>query len=145
MSDLQIAKRHLQKEDFSLVVAKDEKIIFETKLQGIGGFLLAIERFGREKLAGSSVADKVVGRAAALLCVYCGVKAVYATVLSEGGKEVLKENGIAFEFDNLVLRILNHQKTDTCPFEKVVSNISNAEEAYEELKSCMEEMKRSGK
>jgi hypothetical protein len=88
-------------------------------------------------LHGASVADRIVGRAAALLCVYCGVKAVYAVVLSDGGERVLKENSVSLEFESLVPSILNRQRTETCPFEKIVSTVSDGEEAYEKLKSCV--------
>jgi len=138
MRDLEIAKQRMHEKSFSLVVAKDGKIVFETKLPGISGFLGVIEEFGRKDLRGSSVADKVVGRAAAMLCVYCGIKAVYAAILSKGGKEVLEENGVTLEFENLVSNILNQRKTDACPFEKAVATTSDAEKAYEKLRLCME-------
>jgi uncharacterized linocin/CFP29 family protein len=137
MLDIEIAKHRLLEKGFSLVIAKDRKIIFGTKQSGVSGFLSAIEELGRESLHGVSVADRIVGRAAALLCVYCGVKAVYAVVLSDGGKRVLKENSVSLEFENLVPSILNKQKTGTCPFEKLVLTISDEEEAYEKLKSCV--------
>jgi len=145
MHDLEIAKRQLLEKGFSLVIEKSGLVIFGTKLQGIAGFLEAIEKFGRGGLDGAFVADKVVGRAAALLCVFCGVKAVYAVVLSKGGREVLEENGVALEFESLVPSVLNKRKTDVCPFEKAVANVSRPEEAYEKLKSCMKEMAQSKK
>jgi uncharacterized linocin/CFP29 family protein len=139
MLDVEIAKRQLFEKGFSLVIVKDEKIILETRQSGVNGFLSAIEELGRERLHAASVADRIVGRAAALLCVYCGVKAVYAVVLSEEGKSVLKENSVSLEFKNLVPSILNRQKTGTCPFEKIVSTVSDGQEAYEKLKSCISE------
>jgi len=138
MADIEIAKERLSKRGFSLVITKNGSVIFETQQSGVNGFILAIEKLGRRDLSGTSIADHVVGRAAALLCVYCHVKAVYALVLSEGGKRVLQDNGVFFEFGELVPSILNRQKTGTCPFEKMVSSILNADEAYERLKSCLQ-------
>jgi hypothetical protein len=137
MLNVEVAKHQLLGKGLSLVIAKDGGILFETKQSGVSGFLLAIEKFGKEKLYGTSVADRIVGRAAALLCTYCGVNAVYAIVLSNGGKRVLEENGVTFEFENLVPSILNRQKTGTCPFEKIVSTVSDGEEAFKRLKSCL--------
>jgi hypothetical protein len=137
MLDVEIAKRQLFEKGFSLVIVKDEKIILETRQSGVSGFLSAIKGLGRERLHAASVADRIVGRAAALLCVYCSVRAVYAVVLSEEGKRVLKENSVSLEFENLVPSILNRQKTGTCPFEKIVSTVSDGQEAYEKLKSCI--------
>lgn len=48
-------------------------------------------------LAGFSVADKIVGRAAAMLYVRLGAARVWAQVMSRGGKTVLAEHGIAAE------------------------------------------------
>jgi len=140
MLNVEVARHQLLEKGLSLVIAKDGSILFETEQSGVSGFLLAIEKFGKEKLRGTSVADRIVGRAAALLCVYCGVKAVYAIVLSDGGKRVLEENGVIFEFENLVPSILNRQKTGTCPFEKIVSTVSDGEEAFKRLKSCVSEL-----
>ena len=50
---------------------------------------------------------------------------------------MLEENKVTFEFENLVPTILNRQKTGTCPFEKIVSTVSDADVAYERLKSCL--------
>jgi hypothetical protein len=137
MLDLEVAKSRLRERGFSLVIAKERKVVFETTEPGVSGFLKAIDKFGKDGLVGSSIADKVVGRAAAMLCVRCGVEAVYAVILSEGGKNLLEKNGISIQFERLVPNILNRQKTGTCPFEQVVATISNAEEAYEKLKSCI--------
>ena len=137
MHDLEVAKNRLTHENYSLVIAKSEKIVFATRQSGVSGFLQAIDKFSKDDLASSFVADRVVGRAAAMLCVYCCVKAVYAVVLSETGKEVLEKNSIPFQFESLVPNILNRQKTATCPFEQIVSSISKAEEAYKKLKSCV--------
>jgi hypothetical protein len=137
MSDLETAKRYLREKGYSLVIAKAGRIVFATRQSGVSGFLRAIDKFSKDDLVGSSVADRVVGRAAAMLCLYCAVKAVYAVVLSEGGKELLEKNRVPFQFESLVPNILNRQKTGTCPFEQMVSAIPNAEEAYEKLKSCI--------
>lgn len=137
MTDMETAKNRLLRNGSSLVIVKNGKTIFETHQSGVTGFLSAIEKLGKEELNDASVADRVVGRAAAMLCIYCRVKAVYAVVLSEGGKKVLIENATVFEFGNLVPTVLNRQKTDACPFEKLVSGISDAAEAYEKLKSCI--------
>jgi len=134
--DLEIAKCSLRERGYNLVIAREGRIVFATRQSGVSGFLMAIDRLGKDDLVGSSVADRVVGRAAAMLCLYCAVEAVHAVILSEGGKELLEKNGVQFQFESLVPNILNRQKTGTCPFEQMVSSISNVEEAYEKLKSC---------
>lgn len=131
--DLDISKRELKEKKFNLVVAKKGNIIFESKTSGIKGLLYAIEKLSK-RLTGSTVADKIMGRASAMLCVYSQVKAVFAITISEEGKKVLEENNIVCQFEECVPNILNQQRTDMCPFEKLVIHIKTPEEAYENLK-----------
>lgn len=91
-------------------------------------------------LNGYSVADTVVGKAAALLFVKCGIKNVFAKVLSESGKRALEKFGVCYEYETLTPKIVNRAGTDICPMEKAVINTENAEEAYVLLKKKSENM-----
>lgn len=135
--DLELAKSRLKDRDLTLVIVKEDKVIFETGSQGVGGFLQAIEKLGK-RLFASSVADKIVGAAAAMLCVYSEVSSVFAATISEEGIKVLENNQIIYQFENEVPNILNHDKTDVCPFEKLVIGSREPKEAYTKLKSFAE-------
>jgi len=135
--DLELAKSRLKDRDLTLVIVKEGKVIFETKSQGVGGFLQAIEKLGK-RLVASAVADKIVGAAAAMLCAYSEVSSVFAVTISEEGIRVLKDNDIIYQFENEVPNILNHDKTDICPFEKLVIGSKDPKEAYTKLKSFAE-------
>ncbi|HDQ05595.1 MAG TPA: DUF1893 domain-containing protein [Candidatus Bathyarchaeota archaeon] len=139
--DLEIAKSKLIEEDLSLVIVKKGKVIFETKKQGIGGFLQAIEKLDKNLVA-ASAADKIVGVAAAMLCVYAGVVSVFALTISEGGMMVLEDNHIVCLFEKKVSNILNRGKNDVCPFEKVAVASGSSDEAYVKLKSLASQMMR---
>lgn len=142
--DLELAKSHLFDEGFSLVIVKKGKVIFETKKPGITGFLEAIETF-EENLVSSSIADKIVGVAAAMLCVYSGISSVFAITISESGMKLLKENNIHYEFSKKVNKILNRTKTNVCPFEKLAMNSINPENAYKKLKSFANQIAKKSK
>ena len=135
--DLELAKSRLKDRDLTLVIVKEDKVIFETRSQGVGGFLQAIEKLGK-RLVASSVADKIFGAAAAMLCVYSEVSSVFAATISEEGIKVLENNQIIYQFENEVPNILNHDKTDVCPFEKLVIGSREPKEAYTKLKSFAE-------
>ena len=81
-------------------------------------------------LRGASVADKIVGRAAAMLMVYGGVCEVYASVISNGALDLLKENGIECRFSNTTIAISNRRGDGICPMEKTVAPIKDPERAY---------------
>lgn len=135
--DLELAKLRLKERDLTLVIVKEGKLIFETKSQGVSGFLRAIEKFGK-RLVASSVADKIVGAAAAMLCVYSEIASVFAVMISEEGIKVLEDNDIIYQFEKQVPNILNHDKTDICPFEKLAIASKDPKEAYTKLKSFAE-------
>jgi len=135
--DLKLAKSRLKEGDLTLVIAKEGKVIFETSSQGVSAFLQAIEKFGKG-LTASSVADKIVGAAAAMLCAYSEVSSVFAVTISKEGIKVLKDNGIFYQFENRVPNILNYDRTDVCPFEKLAVGSRNPKEAYVKLKSFAE-------
>ena len=131
--DLKLAKQKLISEELSLVIVKNRKVLFETKKQGISGFLKAIETLN-QNLVKALIADKIVGVAAAMLCAYSGVSAVFGQTISEGGIKVLENNNIVYQFEKNVSYILNRNKTDVCPFEKTAISCINPREAYERLK-----------
>ena len=135
--DLELAKFKLKEKDLTLVIVKEGKIIFETKSQGVSGFLQAIEKIGK-RLVASSVADKIVGAAAAMLCAYSEIASVFAVTVSEEGIRVLEDNNVFYQFENQVPNILNHDKTHICPFEKLAIGSKNPKEAYTKLKSFAE-------
>lgn len=133
MQDLDMAKQVLKKNNCTLVVVKKGAVLFQTSSSGIRGLVTAIERLGKE-LRHAAVADRLVGEAAAQLCAYSSVSKVFAVTLSKCGKDILELHNIDCEYETLVPHILNRDKTDLCPFEKLVSGVGNPEEAYERLK-----------
>ena len=139
--DLELAKLKLMEEDLSLVIVKRGEVIFETKKQGISGFLQAIEKLDKNLVA-ASAADKIVGVAAAMLSVYAGVVSVFALTISEEGIRVLEDTNIAYLFEKKVSNILNHEKNDVCPFEKLAMDSGSSDEAYVKLKSFASQMMR---
>lgn len=134
--DLDLAKLRLKQENLALVIAKRGKVIFETSSHGIDGLLRAMEVLNKE-MHGSSIADKIVGKAAALLCVYAEVVAVFAVTASEKGIQVLRSNKVLCQFENRVPHILDSKRNEICPFENLVVDILDPKEAYEKIKvSC---------
>lgn len=54
-----------------------------------------------------ATADHLIGRAAALLLLAAGVKAVYGEVMSEEAHRLLSDAGVRTEYGTLVPKILN--------------------------------------
>ena len=90
-----------------------------------------------EFLQGASVADKVIGRGAAMLLVKGGARSVYAEVISSGAREVLKRAGIEVSFGTQVPNIINRAGTDICPVEKLTAGTESPDEAYLMIKEFL--------
>jgi hypothetical protein len=142
MRDVELAKEILGNKGITLVIVKEGKILFKSDLSGICGLLQAIEKLKKE-MYGSSVADKIVGRAAALLLGYSHVNEVYAPVLSKEGLKVLEENQIRIEYLNLVQTVLDRTGKNICPFEKFSSEIKSLDKAHKQLKDFAEKFWKS--
>lgn len=140
MRDLEIAKQQLIREHLTLVIVKNGQVLFHTDSHRISGFIGAIDKFGAE-LKGASVADRVAGKALALLCVYAGIREVYAEVLSKKAKAVFEANQIPFECTDMVENVLDTNKVGMCPFEKAAADISDPKDAYGAFKALLERMK----
>ena len=137
MSDIEKAKEKLAN-GTTCVLVKEDKIIL-SKDKGIAPILKLIN--AGENLENFSLADRIVGKAVAMLVVYSKIREVYAEVLSEKGEEVLKKHNIKYSYKTLTENIINRKGDDICPMEKTVSKIYDATLAYHALKKKVEELK----
>ncbi|MBR6676769.1 MAG: DUF1893 domain-containing protein [Clostridia bacterium] len=101
--------------------------------KGIRPMLLWLEE-DPEFLKGASVADKIVGRAAAMIMIYAGVKEVYASVISNAAIEILKEADISVTYSMSAIAISNRRGDGICPMERAVAPIKDPEAAYKALR-----------
>lgn len=82
-------------------------------------------------LRGFSAADKVIGKAAALLYVLLMPEEIYTRVISRPALEVLDNNNISIKYDILTQAVRNRDNTGFCPMETAVRNTDVPEEALE--------------
>ncbi|MDO5330356.1 MAG: DUF1893 domain-containing protein [Bacillota bacterium] len=84
----------------------------------------------KDPKTGEVLADKVIGRAAAFLCLKIGFKAVFAFSMSEGAIKLFETAGVEWSCVEKTDRILNRRGDDLCPMEKATMECKNEEEAY---------------
>lgn len=130
MTDIELGKLLLV-DDKTIVLVKDD-IIYEDKAKGIRPMLNYI--LNKYDLRGFSVADKVVGKGAAVLFIYANIKEVYAKVISKVALDLLKQHHILVTYDKLVNNIINRKGDDLCPMEKAVLDINDIDKAFAILK-----------
>jgi hypothetical protein len=140
MKDIDIAKELLQKENLTIAVVKDGEIVFTSKEKGIKPIYTAVKEFN-EKLKGASAADRVVGKAAAMLYVHGNIKEFYTELISEAAVKILKQGNIIFTYTKEVPYIKNRNKTDMCPVEKLSQNINDSFTLLEKIEEFLEKIK----
>ncbi|MDD6692781.1 MAG: DUF1893 domain-containing protein [Olsenella sp.] len=91
-------------------------------------------------LEGFSVADKVVGKAPALLYCLLRPRAVFAPVMSSAARTVLEAHGIGAACEVEVDRILNASKTGQCPIDASVTDVSDPEEGLAAIRARLREL-----
>jgi len=144
LGDLEIAKKHLASDDKTLVLAKNGEVIASSSRQGIVDLVRFAEALGDE-LIGASIADKVVGKAVALLVRYAGIIAVYAVTMSQSAEATLEGTGIKYGYGKLIPMIMNKAGDDLCPMEKLSLSYDDPTEGFLALNTLVEKMTNTAK
>ena len=132
MNDLENARARLQKENLSVVLCKGDTVYSSDK-RGVSPMLDFLA--SGADLRGFSAADKIVGKAAALLFVRAGVKEVWGEVMSQKALPVFEAHGIAYAYGTLTEQIVNRMGTGSCPMELTVAEIDSPDEAETALRN----------
>ncbi len=124
----------LERRNLSLLIYKDGEAIYSSHEGGVIPLLRAVELLGLERLHGSIVADKVVGKAAALLILYFKASEAHALLISSHARGVFLKHGLKHSFRKETPYILNRDGSALCPFERLVMEIIEPEEAYRRIR-----------
>lgn len=137
MADIDVAKQLLKDCGYKCVLAKGDVIRISEK-RGVAPMMEYIDA-GMD-LSGFSAADKVVGKAVALLFVLTGISEVYAETISSHAIAVLEKNNIPFSFNTSVEHIINRFGDGLCPMEEATLDIDDPQEAYDAICAKLEEL-----
>ncbi len=116
----------------SLVVANGEICTFKGRgvtdlyhlLQDDPGFLYE-----------ASIADKVVGKAAAALMALAKVKEVYADVVSRPALDLLSKTNVKIRYGTVVPYIINRTATGWCPLEILCFDCATLEDCFHQIEA----------
>ena len=114
MTDLEKARKYLQAEGCTCVLCRGDRVTASHR-RGVAP-LLALLDSGQD-FTGFSAADKVVGKATAMLYRLLGVKAVWAAIISESAIAALREGGVEAHWGQRVDHLINRDGTGPCPME----------------------------
>lgn len=91
-------------------------------------------------VTGYAAADLVVGKGGGIAVCLCGIREIYAEVISDGAVRILKKYDIPFRFSRRTKQIVNRKGDDICPMEKAVQYIDEPEPAASALTNAIRNM-----
>jgi hypothetical protein len=129
MKDIEYAKKLMFENNYTFVMVKNNNVMKTSNDKGIRPIFEAVCSFGKE-MEGASVADRVIGKAAALLAAKGKVSSVYTNIISTPAKNTLFTYGISPEFQEEVDKI-------ECIMEKLTLKLKEPESAYKHIKEFL--------
>ena len=137
-NNLEKAIKILEEEkDLTLVLVLNESI-YKSSEKGIKP-LLQLLNSGKNYL-NYSAADKIIGKAAAMLYKLLNINDIYGEVMSISAINFLEQNNINFKYKIKTKEIINRKGTGICPMEETVLNIENPTEAKKLLENKLKEL-----
>ena len=116
----------------SCVAARDGVI---TDRETGRGLMPIMKLLDRGALAHAVVVDKIVGRAAAAVCIVGNARKVHASIMGADAASLLKAHGVEASADKTVPKILNRDMTDGCPMEQTVEGVDDPVQMVKSLRS----------
>lgn len=105
------------------------------------GIAYIIDLYEKDMLRDAFVADKIVGKAAAMIFTLGGVSSIYAENISDSAVKWLDEHKIPYEYTNRSEYIVNRKGDGMCPMELTVADLDDEKEAIAALKDKIESLK----
>lgn len=134
MTDLEHAVEIFHGGAYAFVLVKNDQIIATGASEGIGELLDAIVEFP-DAVRGASLADKIVGKAVAMIAIHAGIAEIYTPLGSESAAEVLAKYRVPFHSQRMVPVIQNKRNDGACPMERLTMPITDPEVAVAALKT----------
>lgn len=138
-ADLERAKEILAQTGSTCVLCRDD-LVYTATARGICPLIDWLE--SGVDTCGFSAADKVVGKAAALVYCLLGIRCVHGNVMSQAAVKVLRRNGIEAYWDRLAENIQNRAGTGLCPMEEATMHIDDPDEALPVILSTLDSLQK---
>ena len=152
MANLRAAKMRLRESEHTFVCLKGtpsgEDKVYESDKNGLAPIFEKMDD-RKNYFKDAYVADRVIGKAAAMLLVASGARGIYAEVMSESAKKFMetvmydrtmgRNNAklVEFEARSTVPYIKNKTNSGMCPMEAAVLDLERYDQAYDALKAVI--------
>ena len=138
MDALQRYSRMLRDRELSCIILKNDEVIYTSTFIGVKPLLMFMQEgtiIGENDTL--TLVDKVIGKAALLLAVKCGIDRIYTPILSEEALAAAAHYQIPVEAEKVVPYIVNRARNGKCPIETSVMDTLDLDEAYENIKGAI--------
>ena len=141
--DLETCRRYMDENDLKCVVADEEKIVYQSDAKGIIPMLELLELYEKNDIHPVYQADRIMGKAAMIIAVHCGIRQIYSDVVSKTAFRIAECNDIKVDYGDLVDRILDPTRSKEGPFEAALHHIdeNDFEKSLQTIRETLEKIK----
>jgi len=123
--------RKLLREYSLVIVDANREVLYYSNESGIKPIVEAVLSIGKQ-IDGNIVADRVIGKAAALVIANRNPMYVFGSIMSKSAEEFLRKRGINHDFD-IMVDAIRAKTGELCPFERLVLEIDDPKEALKKI------------
>jgi len=123
--------------DKTFVIVGDTKLAYYSEERGLYPLLNLIEQ-EPSKLEGSIIGDRIVGRAAAFLCIFAKVKAVFALYIADEAVDLLENHGITATWRETVPYIVEKDLTSRYKLDLLLKDVEDPRQAVDMVRQYLE-------
>ena len=124
----------LRAEACTLLVEREGRVMFASDRRGLRPLWRAVTEH-QDVVEGADVADKVIGLAAAYLLLYGRVGRVFAGIMSQDARRVLRDANVPHEAESFVKQILDESRDEPCPMEQLAREAGEVARFVDELRT----------
>ncbi|WP_422485341.1 DUF1893 domain-containing protein [Gudongella sp. DL1XJH-153] len=128
------AKEYMELNSLKMVVYNNEKVVAQSTDRGIKPvYDVYTKEF--DSLKGAFVADRITGKAAAMLLAEGKISGIYTDLISDPAVEIFQSKGVSIEYGQKVKHILNRDMDGMCPIETISRNVSSVDDLIDGIEA----------
>lgn len=129
----------LYEKNYSCVIRHDDEVRTFTQ-RGVAD-LYDLLKTNPSFLVGASVADKVIGKAAAALMITGKVKEIYADTISQAAIDILANTDIKLDYKKKVPYIQSRDQSGWCPLERLTKEEESIDNLFTLIENFIQSMR----
>ena len=121
--NLDVCREILHSENLTCVAADESGILLKSGKKGILPMLDVLDLYQNQNGRPVYQADRIIGKAAIIIAAHCGIREIYADVISDSAWGIALYKGIKVIYRDKVEMILDRTGTREGPFEAALHDV----------------------